>query len=771
MSHSRHRRKFIICNSLGLSLVSLPSERKQRTILGSLSSLGRLIGRIQTTIDGNPLLLALIAVNVLLIFLPFYDTNNIPLDISFVSHFGSSSPAFGFTNWPGGPFINALWVPGYFAYLFSGFSLYWTYTTFKVINFFFTIVLAYSLWYGSHSLDRNLAKQLAFFTIGNPALLFVNYIWVEYDIIPIAFLALSYVLLRNSGKNLKPWRAIILSSIALTISVFFYWFALAAIPTILYFSKGNRIRLRFICSLLLAGIPTLYVTVWLMGGGPQHYLSAFVGANPALNRSATFGFQYFFPLSSIMYLSLVAGFVFIIPIILKYAGISEAGVLFIVLILLVFTSPVPTPDNYLFVYPFAVVSVVPPLTHSFKHRRLWASLVYPFCGLLLINFYIGNAQPDGIGIFYWGYDLFHANVHYLVNQDSVSLFLRFYNLVTSAAVISSIGLIVATSREPVTTAGFEAIGVRVVSDRRIHSLIFRKHAKSYSTSLLVLVIVLFITVPVSIATNNGLPNAIRYNGSGSAPIYIFLPLFLPDNGNVVRPIPNATFSLHGPVVEISSLAPPFSFTRWFKGQALDIQFRETLYGQVPRNLSILNGTPFSVSLTNLSANISRIAGNSMQFTTDSTHGNNSDFRLTSASSENRNLYSSFESEVTPLNGALSNSTNVSTWLVHIYDGKNTSLTSLSTSTIEIALNSASMGTTLNINGHNFHSKSITTIISIGKLFKGNYGINMTWMHVSISQISPDRFFVIPVFWTMICPYLFLYIVAETNVEQTSRWHD
>lgn len=544
---------------------------------------------------GHPALLAAGLANLAFVFLPFYDANNVPLALSIGAHFTSAYAPATYNGWVAGPFIYAVFVPMHLAYVASGYQLYAAYTVLKAIYFGLTLWLAYALYRVFRVRSESLALAVATFVLANPMLLYVSYIWTEYDILPIAFVTAGYLLLRFSGREL-PERTRILAAVALiAVSVFFYWFALVLVPTLLYYTRTRREL-----ALELAGFAGVFGGLFLatfaaFGDTPGLFTGALSGSNTALNRADSFGFQFFLPLTGTEYLLLVGGLALLLPLLLRALRFTEPAALAIVLTLFVFTSAVPMPDNYIFVFPFAVLSLWSWPPARARLRWLWGLLAYPLVGLFLINFLIANAQPDGVGIFMFGYSLFGQNVRFLHGAAQQTTFLWGFNFAVVAAIALSIGLLALWSRTEPARPFFPPPERSPRPEGPRFSLAGRRR------SGLAAGVALAGLVGLSLGFNAVVPNLVDYRGATAPPVYEMLPNFAPQNGNVVRSLPGVTYSVTGNSLEIASAAPPLSFDRWFAGDTVQLAGALSLDGITPRSTLVLDGLPYRLWLDNNSA--------------------------------------------------------------------------------------------------------------------------------------------------------------------------
>ncbi|HEV2316038.1 MAG TPA: hypothetical protein VGV89_00475 [Thermoplasmata archaeon] len=540
----------------------------------------------------HPWITGALVVNALLIFLPFYDSNNVPLALAVTSHFNSATPASSYNHWVAGMFIYAMYVPGQLAYVGSGYQIYWTFTAFKVIYFALTLWMAYALYTVFRARSESLAQAVVVFVLLNPVWLFVSYIWTEYDILPVAFLAVGYIVLRYGHRTLPDHARVLLGATLIAVSVFFYWYALVLVPTLLYYSTSMRERGLLIGygTVILGGL--FAATVFAFSGSPSEYASTLVGSNPALTRAGYFGLQYFLPLNATVYLAIVAVLVLIVPLLLRRLRFPEAATAFVVVTLFVYTNPVPMPDNYVFVFPFALLAALSWKESDLRFRWIWGLLAYPLVGLLLINIFISNTQPDGTGVFFFGYDLFHSNPHLLSGSSEIAGFLLAFNISITLAIAASFLILWYKGRTGAIapSAAYRPEPVAAHPLRGFHRP--RRQIAVYGLSALVLIAAL------SLVYNATSPDLIQYHGGGTAPIYAMTPSFIPGNGNVVRPIPGDTFEQTGDAIHIAAAAPRLGFGRWFSTESVDLAGSMAFGGIIPRAALAIDAYPYSVTVYN-----------------------------------------------------------------------------------------------------------------------------------------------------------------------------
>ncbi len=541
----------------------------------------------------RPLILASLLLNLIFLFLPFYDANNVPLALSITSHFSSAMPAFSYDHWVAGIFIFSVFAPGHLAYLAGGYDIYWTYTVFKAIFFGCTAWMAYAIYLLFRPRGERLAVGVAAFVLANPIWIFLNYFWTEYDVVAVAFLAVGYLVLRYAPGSATDPRRLLLGVGLIAVSVFFYWFALAIVPTLLYYARDWRERAYLFAGFVGVLGTTFAASVLFFSGGVSAYLGSLAGVNSTLVRN--FGFQYFVPISGDYYLALAAALVLLLPLLLRALGLAETAAAFIVATLFIFTSPVPMPDNYVFVFPFAVLAFREFRARDLRFRYLWALVAYPLVGLLLVNGYIGNAQPDGTGIFYFGYDLFRSNIVFVRTPGAIHAFLVAFNLsVLAAIVLSFLVLLSKTPRRRTGPAGAPEAAPLVEPPPPRDPVRRRRRVLVAATGIVV------VLLAASLVFNAEVPNLVNYTGNGPAPIYILSPGWDPTNGNVPRAIPGATYTVSGATAQITAAAPPMQFGRWIGPDSFVFQGRASLGGAVPRAALVIHSLPYELTLLNYS---------------------------------------------------------------------------------------------------------------------------------------------------------------------------
>ena len=112
--------------------------------------------------------------------------------------------------------------------------------------------------------------------------------------------------------------------------------------------------------------------------------------------------------------------------------------------------------------------------------------------------------------------------------------------------------------------------VKVVSkeENRL-PLLPKKHRIKLNRMVITTFIVILVLIPVSFVFNANEPIIVKTNNGSNFPTYYFNPSLCPNNGNVVRPIENKTFTTERNSIDIFCNSPSMSLGRNFTGMAFN----------------------------------------------------------------------------------------------------------------------------------------------------------------------------------------------------------
>jgi len=286
------------------------------------------------------LLYIAIAVNLALALLPTYDSVNIRAWVALGSSITSAAPVMANNVWPGGFFSFMAFTPMYLSYVHSDFNIYLSVVVLKLILFAFTVLTAFLLYRITEKVKPEYAYTVLLFTLLNPAILYINYFWAQIDILPVFFFTLGFALLRlvDFGKN--SYKRYLLGFLPIIISAFIYRYALILLPAIVFFDQGT-VKQR-VSGLLIAGgeVAVFFgIEYLLFRGGLYNYVGALSGS--VINMSGVQGFQYWFNIPLVPYVAFLFVLGFVVPLLLKQFKYVESAVLYLILLLFIYTSAVP----------------------------------------------------------------------------------------------------------------------------------------------------------------------------------------------------------------------------------------------------------------------------------------------------------------------------------------------------------------------------------------------------------------------------------------------
>jgi hypothetical protein len=547
-------------------------------------------------------LLGILALTVLLIAEPFYDAANLNAWIAFGSTFHNAYPTFQGSPWPGGPFTTAFLLPLSWSYIASGFDLLAALITFKIILFLFTLGTAYQFYALLKTSRPDTARLLFLFTLANPAILVINYIWAQVDIIPVYLTLLSFSILRLAPVSNRPFVNDGLAMVPFFVAVFFYLYPLILLPTLLIYSSDNMRRLSLALWSTILGGGLLVTAQLLFRGAAYNYLGAATGA--AIN-SRVLGLQYFVHFSAVEFLALVGVLCVVVPVALWAIRVGEAATLFIALTLFLIVSPTVLPDNYLWLYPFGTLLLLqtPGKRPTLSSLLMTNGLV--FVGVFLVNFWIGQGYQAGL--FFWGYPVFHANILFIQSALDFARFLVVYNIATFlVALFTVIYAVVAVevrfvpsrllelpSTPSPPTSGHErpSPGTAVVYQRPSSA----RSGSGYLPSALLAF--LLILAAVGLVYNYTLPNQVDSSNVDRAPALLFHPQF-ESSGNFAMSIEGQTYTVSGPNIEFAPKSPAIGLYRSLEKENLAASLTFSVAGWIPALAPLLASPGVNVSAYN-----------------------------------------------------------------------------------------------------------------------------------------------------------------------------
>lgn len=550
------------------------------------------IRNLVSVILRRPFLLLAFGFDLFLTVLPFFDQLNFVHFMWDMSQFSSTQGGFVKIGWPGGPFFVAIWLPPYLVYIASGLNLYLAVLTFKIILLSFLILFAYlvHLICKAEAVDR--AGNLLLFALLNPAVVYVTLIWIQIDIIPAFFVALTFYLLRYTdlGGTLVGMALTVLPAL---IAVFFVYYAVLLFPAFLLFTKGGRARAQLLSASVVLGVVLGIADLAYFRGWSLSFVSNLNGGG--LSSTLFHGLQYFVLVPLPLFVGLVIIIAIGAPLAMHRYGYSESDVLYLVLLLFLYVSGSAGFNNYLWLLPWAYLSS---LTRGVNGRR-WLSLV-ALCSPMFVTVFFANlVMGTGYqqGIFYFGYAIFHYNLILVPTPAAFTKFVVAYNALLLASMVWGLTYLFGPRRNHASPSD-------LTSDRTSHPApeaaqvlvpLRRRFSRVGRRQLLMGIPVLAVLAVICLLFNANGPTAVDIPQVRGSPVGLFQPTFL--NWYYATAVDGVTYSAGQGKVTIYSGSPPIEFRRNLTSQYASLAMTLLDVPAVKGNAEVINSTPFALSVS------------------------------------------------------------------------------------------------------------------------------------------------------------------------------
>ncbi|MEM0134948.1 MAG: hypothetical protein QXU18_06945 [Thermoplasmatales archaeon] len=474
-----------------------------------------------------------IIINIALCILPVYDTANVMGWITLSLSFHNSLPVFFGNLSPESIFTLIVLIPMNLVYRLT-LSTYSTAVLLKLILFLFFLftVLILNKIFEFFKVGEENINFLIVIILLNPGILFINYFWAELEIIPAFFVSLAYYIIR-----VKPFRSdnfnIILSTLSLFISIFFFIYPIIFLPSIILYTRALREKMKVFISSLIFGISFLLLQIYTIQGYLYDYAASFTGAKAALAPSGLpTGLFYYFNLGSnkgVIEIALVLCVSIVLPLILYVLKYEERKVMYVISALFIFTAITINMDNFLFIVPFVFLASVEYNGIKFSRSRvLWTSaLLY----IPLIFAPLVYSHQDVYGIFYWLYPMIHLTVHIPPASDFVNIIIPSYNWFFLLFLYLTITIVLLHGKK--MTRNNEAFPEVITKKVQL--------SKSHKKFAALAIVVLLVAVPMAFIYNES-NNNVSLQNTGHFPLMYFYPEFGPNN-SMAFPIGNDSYSI------------------------------------------------------------------------------------------------------------------------------------------------------------------------------------------------------------------------------------
>lgn len=683
-----------------------------------------------------PILVSFIFV-IALILLPFYDLNNIPLNLANVANINSHFPSLYNVKWIGGPFTMSIFIPAYYAYIFSGYALYAAYTLYKLI--FLVLIFLMAKMISSLSEDEKKKNRIFLLVFLNPVLLFVSFIWVSIVVFPIFFLFLSMYLLRHYEGSSHEKVVQVLAGLSFVVSAFFYWYPVLLIPALFLYSNIRRKSMFFVT--LISGL-AIVSAVYLLTMYPSvsTFIATLKGSNNPLYRPEISGVQFFFHITTVEYILILLVASFLVPVIAKIRGLSEYTAFFIIIAVLLGFSNLSTPNDNTFILPFSFLPLI--LSSESRWKKTgWYLLpqLLPISTIILISLYIGNTLPDGVGIFMWGYYVFHLNVVNIITSRLLHTYFIVYNSTVILSILISVTFVICVDLRNRRLSFNNS--VKELKSGAHHSRVNTVN-NSFGTKRLisVVLIVILVLIPVSFLVNDTLPTTVKQHDNQTFPVYFFLPRFVPDTGNVIPPLQNITYSVNGNTVLIYSSSPEITFGRHLNARGVDLNITFT-FKNLKSSAEFLNSSLFVLSY----------------------------FHNTVVNSAEQNMsYSAIGTDTLMSGITVKLKSEPVSNKVTVSGSPESSFVQPVQGPVSLLIKSNGTATSLHLNGKTYAFHEPLNYLFFGKLSPGNYSEKMTMNSFSMNQYLKNNYYILPTFWIAVLPYILLLIAAILYIERVGK---
>ena len=386
------------------------------------------------------------------------DTFNTREFLYYSSFFYLSLNPSTFFNIPTPPIFSFILFPQFLVYMMST-NLELSSFVLALINLFSTIfssLLIMNIIMKLKGMQKN-ANSAFYMLMFSPFLFFINFIFVEQDIVAIFLTLSSFYLLYFHKKFTLQLAGVLL----LAFATFFYYFPILVIPSLFVYKKSWKERSIFIVLLIIFFSFFYFAMVnnvgWSILGNGVGAISTSGGSLPLfsiLNILPGGLSPSFTPLLSQLYtiLSLFALILVIsVPVISK---LFEKSI--VIPLLISFSVPflflkIYNGDEFIWILPFITIAIAYFADEHLLKTKLLISQIYLLPVIIIINMWAAPNYGYGTGFFYFTYPTFHLAV-------SIYSLIPMYVLVTKLLAVCLFFVIV-----------FNIVYVMVLSRKKVYS--------------------------------------------------------------------------------------------------------------------------------------------------------------------------------------------------------------------------------------------------------------------------------------------------------------
>ncbi len=159
------------------------------------------------------------------------------------------------------------------------------------------------------------------------------------------------------------------------------------------------------------------------------------------------GFQYWLTIPQLPYILFLGVLAILVPFFSKSLRYSEPVTLYAVLLVFIYTSAVPLPDYFLWLYPIGVLLALTSLSKFSFSKRLLITSLPTYVSLFFINFIIGNGLQAGP--FYFAYPLLHQDIVFFNSASDYAAWVFVFNVFLLSTVVVTLWLCFSRSNRAV----------------------------------------------------------------------------------------------------------------------------------------------------------------------------------------------------------------------------------------------------------------------------------------------------------------------------------
>lgn len=351
------------------------------------------------------------------VVLPFIDTGNLTRFLLAASYLSVGRNPYTVFPYPPPPGLFAVTLPTFAAYALSGHDLFVADFSLKLWGIAGLVAAGellrrIALLLGS---TPAVARRIGVVMLTSPVLFFVSFIWVEQDIVGIALvLAGIYVILLEERGADRPWMEFAGFGL-LAFSVFFYYFPIFLIPTLLVYSRTRaRLVRRAVCSaatlvafglwfLVLPGWNFLTNSTGTAGFTSASPYSVLTLLQPRLFQSASSSQR---ELSMALVVVLIVLEV-IVPVLLYRRGTPWVSSIALSMVFPFLFLDILNGDEFVWPLAFLLLAIGLLYPASARGPRLWLVEAYAIPMVVVMNLFDSPGPATGTGIFFLSYPQFH----------------------------------------------------------------------------------------------------------------------------------------------------------------------------------------------------------------------------------------------------------------------------------------------------------------------------------------------------------------------------